>query len=231
MRNLLAILLSFGVLQFSVAQDNRTMKDCPDGSAKSEKIEGEASYGEPFASIKENKQEKQLECEYGSADAQSKMQHKQHKEKGQTNIQKNEVEGEAKANDQEFEYKFEQDNDGSIERSYDFEGENIEIESDVEIDKDAELNPSMDNNSSFNNEQLGTQNQTSSIDNTNLAPVAYTEVAVVEERESTLENVIEAPFKAGITLVSETAEGVGHIVGAPFKAIGKLFGNDDDDDM
>ncbi len=48
-----------------------------------------------------------------------------------------------------------------------------------------------------------------------------------EDKESMVENIVEAPYKAGFAVVSETGEGVGHIAAAPVKGIAKLFGRDD----
>ncbi|HEY8400346.1 MAG TPA: hypothetical protein VIK89_03740 [Cytophagaceae bacterium] len=60
------------------------------------------------------------------------------------------------------------------------------------------------------------------------------------QNNSLAADIVEAPFEAVgevgkgvgrgvITVVSETAEGVGHIVGAPFKGIYHAFGGEDDD--
>jgi hypothetical protein len=66
--------------------------------------------------------------------------------------------------------------------------------------------------------------------------VIVTEEAEVEKDRSTLGKIWRAPFKlignipaAVVSVVSETAEGAGHIVGAPFKGVGKLFGAGDGD--
>lgn len=66
-----------------------------------------------------------------------------------------------------------------------------------------------------------------------------TNVIVVEEQEkerSTFGKIWRSPFKlvanipkAAVSVVSESAEGVGHIVGAPFKGVGKLFGAEEHD--
>jgi hypothetical protein len=61
---------------------------------------------------------------------------------------------------------------------------------------------------------------------------ASTEIKVDDQEKdndgSVVGTIIKAPFKAGFSVVSEVGEGVGHIAGAPFKGLAKLFGHDDD---
>lgn len=202
MKILGAILFTLGVSQMSFGQD--TKLNCPDGTSQHHdqlNREGETMiFDEPSASA-------EIQGEDQNQNNDLKFNYKQ----GETEInleRGNQGTGEIEIND-EPSAKLNDASDFEQESEVEIEGNDYSYEMEAETEE-ADLNT--------------------------MQPVATTDVVVVapeltleeERKESTIENVVEAPFKAGFTLVSETAEGVGHIVGAPFKAIGKLFGRDED---
>lgn len=104
-----------------------------------------------------------------------------------------------------------EDSNANTDADLNYEG------SDIETETEFETNENIDANSDMYMEP-GASIQTYD------QPNAYAEANVeVEDNESTLENIVEAPFKFTGEVLSESAEGVGHIVGAPIKGGAKAI--------
>lgn len=213
MRYLMALILTWGVVSFSSAQETEATEDCP----KSE--------------IQLNDANVTIEIE-GSADAEGM-------EADPNASSKYEYEFESETPQGEVEYEQKLEDDGQAEIEYESE---MDIESsdaaeldttiDMELDQAKDC-PNIDESSS--DAGYGTTEYETEIETeTN---VVETDVVLEEERErSTFGKIWRAPFKlvgnipaAAVSIVSETAEGAGHIVGAPFKGVAKLFGAEEDD--
>lgn len=141
--------------------------------------------------------------------------------------------------DAEIEYEYETDDaelqiekeDGKVE--YDYEDDQTELQ--MESEDAARLEDCPNGEGASMDGEAGADPGITTYETYETTEVVY--VPIEEERErSTFGKIWRAPFKAignvpraAVSLVSESAEGVGHIVGAPFKAVGKLFGAEEDD--
>lgn len=212
MRYLMALMLMWGVVSFSSAQEIQVDEDCPPTS-KNEGVESDLEY--------DTEDEARFESE------------------GIIESEGTESELEFENNQAEFDREIEQDGEAEIE----YQDESLEYEMQTEeaapVDTSVDMELEMDESTDCPNVDASTSDADINISNEVYTTPATAEVNVELEEEnerSTFGKIWRAPFKlvgnipkAAVSIVSESAEGVGHIVGAPFKGVAKLFGADEDD--
>jgi hypothetical protein len=217
MRYLMALMLVWGVCQFSSAQtDQNQNTDCPP------KVEGQT----------ENEG-----VEMDNADADLQYEDDAYV-RGNESEELQDPKSDFDAADAETEFDMESDiesDEAEIDAETDFDAADAETAPEP---APAEAAPADTGMSQDQSKECPNVDETTS----DAGDVTYetTNVIVVEEQEqerSTLGKIWRSPFKlignipkAAVSIVSESAEGVGHIVGAPFKGVGKLFGAEENDD-
>jgi hypothetical protein len=214
MRYLMALMLVWGVCQFSSAQTNQDQsKDCPP------KVEGQTD---------------NEGVELNSSDADADIQYD-----NDAYVKGNE--------DQEFD--MESDDVRDPKSDFSMESDEADMDAESNTDINAESNTDAANAEAAPADTGMVEDQSANCPNLdetssdagNVTTNNYetTNVVVVEEQDkerSTLGKIWRSPFKlignipkAAVSVVSESAEGVGHIVGAPFKGVAKLFGAEEHD--
>ena len=203
----MALLLMWGVVSFSSAQEIQVDEDCPPTS-KNEGVESDLEYDSEGV-------------------------------EGEARIEGEGTESELEFEDNQAEFDSEIEQDGEAEIEYEDEQLEYNMETEEAAPMDTSVDMELEQSKDCPNGEATTSDADIEINNYEAAAPATTEVNVELEEEkerSTFGKIWRAPFKlvgnipgAAVSIVSESAEGVGHIVGAPFKGVAKLFGADEDD--
>lgn len=218
MKRVLALVLGLGIAQFSFAQGetNQDLKECPDASINQEiNIYEDQATGEQQPGVLEDTAAAKLEEEAiqeGEVEVEEDVQIEEEMEYQDDFFFEEEAEAEPlPEEEQELQ-------EGEAELQFEDEPMEYEMESEMEVDTTAALD--------VEEQEVEVEEQEVEVE--------------CPDDESTLGSVLKAPVKAAvdvgegigsgaITIVSEVGEGVGHIVGAPFKGIASAFGREDND--
>jgi hypothetical protein len=243
-RYMIAIMLVWGGMQISYGQDN-VSKDCPPSSStESKSLDQEQNMSEMEMSTdsliqsRGNKEYIEIpaegEFEYEYKGEKGKLDYKFEKEQGNDDAAKIEL----KDNEDQSNFSKGEQKDVDV---------NADTTADVDTNMDMELEQEDQSKGCPDTSGIGTSSEidNSSVDTNGNANIyvdndyettVYAEPAK-EKEHSTLGTIVRAPVKfvgnipkAAVSVVSETLEGAGHIVGAPFKGIAKLFGSNEPKD-